>query len=118
MSVIDNGIGIKKEDQSNLFQLFGFIDQTKELNAKGIGLGLHICKQITKELGGDIFCVSEWEKGTRFTFFVALNESELGRESVQRCRNPMQQRIFSKVSLVVNCTKKLRSPLIRRQTKN
>jgi hypothetical protein len=27
-----------------LFKLFGFIDTTKELNTKGIGLGLHISK--------------------------------------------------------------------------
>jgi C4-dicarboxylate-specific signal transduction histidine kinase len=29
-----------------LFKLFGFLDTTKELNTKGIGLGLHISKII------------------------------------------------------------------------
>ena len=47
ISVQDTGIGIKKENQVKLFQLFGFLDATKELNAKGIGLGLHISKKIT-----------------------------------------------------------------------
>ena len=44
--VEDAGIGIKKEDQKKLFKLFGFLDSTKELNTKGIGLGLHVSKQI------------------------------------------------------------------------
>ena len=40
--VKDTGVGIKKEDQSKLFKLFGFLDTTKEINTNGIGLGLHI----------------------------------------------------------------------------
>ena len=44
--VQDSGVGIKEEDQNKLFRLFGFLDETKELNTGGIGLGLHICKMI------------------------------------------------------------------------
>jgi signal transduction histidine kinase len=44
--VVDNGIGIRQEDMGKLFKLFGFLDTTKELNTKGIGLGLHISKMI------------------------------------------------------------------------
>ncbi len=46
IQVIDSGIGIKKQDMNKLFKLFGFLDTTKELNTKGIGLGLHITKKI------------------------------------------------------------------------
>ena len=42
----DSGIGIKDEDKNKLFELFGFLESTKELNTKGIGLGLHISKKI------------------------------------------------------------------------
>ena len=44
--MIDTGVGIKQEDTHKLFKLFGFLDATKELNSKGIGLGLHICQMI------------------------------------------------------------------------
>ena len=74
IQVIDTGIGIKKEDLNKLFKLFGFLDTTKELNTKGIGLGLHISKKICQAFGGDIFCESEWEKGSTFTILIALNE--------------------------------------------
>ena len=48
ISVTDTGIGIKVKDQEKLFKLFGFLDSSKHLNSKGIGLGLHISKKITQ----------------------------------------------------------------------
>ena len=74
IQVIDTGIGIKQEDLGKLFKLFGFLDTTKELNTKGIGLGLHISKMICNEFGGDIFVHSEWGRGTNFTFLFALEK--------------------------------------------
>ena len=49
ISVEDEGIGIKKEDQAKLFKLFGFLDRTQELNPRGIGLGLYIAKQLCEQ---------------------------------------------------------------------
>ena len=46
VAVQDNGYGISKEDQKKLFKLFGTIKNNKNLNKKGIGLGLAICKRI------------------------------------------------------------------------
>jgi len=74
IQVIDTGIGIKREDMRKLFKLFGFLDTSKELNSKGIGLGLHISKMICNEFGGDIIVNSEWGKGTNFTFLIALEK--------------------------------------------
>ena len=54
VSVLDNGIGIQKSDLSKLFKLFGFLDSSKEINSKGIGLGLFICKKIANTYGGDV----------------------------------------------------------------
>ena len=48
VSVLDSGIGIKDSEQKNLFKLFGFLETTKELNTRGIGLGLHISKMIVE----------------------------------------------------------------------
>ena len=73
--VADNGIGIKKEDQNKLFKLFGFLEQTKEINVKGIGLGLHICKLIVEQFGGQIICKSEWGSGAKFIFYLRLDRT-------------------------------------------
>jgi signal transduction histidine kinase len=53
--------------------LFGFLEDTKELNPKGIGLGLHISQKITLQLGGVIVLDSELGEGSVFTFVVDLD---------------------------------------------
>ena len=42
ISVIDTGVGIEQKDQDKLFQFFGFLQDTNQMNTKGIGLGLVI----------------------------------------------------------------------------
>ena len=49
VKVIDNGIGIRKENKRKMFTMFGTI---KEENPQGIGLGLCICKKIVNKFGG------------------------------------------------------------------
>lgn len=72
ISVSDNGPGIADADQSKLFKPFSRIVTHKELNPNGNGLGLHICRLICKNLGGDIMCVSQPGQGATFKFFVAV----------------------------------------------
>ena len=43
VSIEDTGIGISREAQANLFQLFGRLEENKEDNRTGCGLGLTIC---------------------------------------------------------------------------
>ena len=78
--VEDSGIGIKQNDQNKLFKFFGFLDTTKELNTKGIGLDLHICKLIINYFGGEIICKSKWNVGTSFIFVMPLDEVQ-GKKS-------------------------------------
>ena len=71
--VKDTGIGIKEEDLEKLFNLFGSLKASKELNPTGIGLGLHICKMIVQQFGGEIVCHSKIGEGTSFIFTIALD---------------------------------------------
>ena len=71
--VEDTGIGIKEEDQSKLFNLFGFLDSSKELNLGGIGLGLHISSMIVTQFNGDIICKSKYGEGSKFIFLISLD---------------------------------------------
>jgi signal transduction histidine kinase len=52
--VEDTGLGIKEEDKNKLFKLFGFLEQTRNINANGIGLGLVIADQIVNQFSGKI----------------------------------------------------------------
>ena len=72
VSVVDNGIGIKKEDQKRIFEPFCQLDNPLAKPKSGTGLGLAVAKQIIEKHGGRIWVESEYEKGSRFIFTLPL----------------------------------------------
>jgi len=69
ISVKDNGIGIKKDQIENIFDLFYVGSELP----KGPGLGLYICKIITNKLNGNInLNYSNVEKETEFKTTIPL----------------------------------------------
>ena len=44
--VVDLGKGIRQEEMSKLFKLFGKVERTEDINQDGIGMGLTICQKI------------------------------------------------------------------------
>jgi signal transduction histidine kinase len=62
----DTGLGISGE---NLKKLFGPLFTTK---AKGMGLGLSICKRVVEAHGGTISVESIIDKGTTFTIIIPI----------------------------------------------
>jgi len=75
VSVIDNGTGIKKEDQERIFEPFTQIDVLPQEKREGTGLGLALSKQLVEMSGGKIWVESEYGKGSQFTFTVPLATS-------------------------------------------
>jgi len=74
--VKDNGIGIPKDKQTELFKKFYQVDTTATRNHGGTGLGLTICKGIVEGLGGEIGVESELGKGTTFYFSVLESDDK------------------------------------------
>ena len=68
--VSDTGVGIRKEDMEKLFTSFQRLDEDKNRNVEGTGLGLKITKQLTEMMGGGVDVSSEYGRGTIFTAFV------------------------------------------------
>ena len=44
--VVDNGLGIRREDFDKLFSMYGKLRRTDEINSEGIGMGLMICEKL------------------------------------------------------------------------
>jgi signal transduction histidine kinase len=70
ISVNDNGIGIPKDKQEDIFKLFTTLNQTDRSGKKGNGIGLSTVKILVDKLGGTIKCDSKINSGTTFTFTV------------------------------------------------
>lgn len=69
-SVTDTGLGIEKNTQESLFQVFDQADTSATRQYGGAGLGLAISKKLAIMMQGDISIVSSPGKGSRFTFSV------------------------------------------------
>ena len=75
IEVTDTGMGISKPDREKLFGKFQQIGDTG--NVTGTGLGLHISREITRKMGGDLWLeASEVGKGSTFAFSLPKEKSE------------------------------------------
>ena len=71
-SVIDEGVGFKTEEIPLLFKKYSTLRSNENLNPKGVGLGLSICKKILKRMDGNIVGFKNPGKlgGAVFNFFL------------------------------------------------
>ncbi len=76
ISVHDTGIGIKPCDLNSIFKEFKQLDNQKESNGKGLGLGLAIAKRISVLLEHPIDVKSTIGKGSTFSIKVPLYQSQ------------------------------------------
>lgn len=73
-SVKDTGIGISLKDQKYIFERFYRAHHSDTIHVKGSGLGLTIVKSYVEMLGGNIYVVSEPQKGSLFYFTHPLKK--------------------------------------------
>lgn len=66
ISVKDNGIGIKKEDQKLIFNRFIQAQSGEKSEFKGSGIGLDLVSYLCKAHGGNIKLISEYGHGSNF----------------------------------------------------
>jgi PAS domain S-box-containing protein len=70
--VSDNGIGIKPEILTKLFDISEKVTTAGTENEKGTGFGLLLCKEFVEKHGGKIWVESEFGKGSTFRFTLPL----------------------------------------------
>lgn len=75
-SVVDQGVGISKDNMDILFELDKHIVTKGTNNEKGTGLGLILCKDFIDKNGGEIWVESQLDIGTKVHFTVPGHISE------------------------------------------
>ncbi|NDV89660.1 response regulator [Alteromonas sp. 345S023] len=75
-SVKDSGIGIAKDKQAGIFEVFNQEDISTTREFGGTGLGLSISKQLCELMGGSIHLTSEKGEGSTFTFEILLAKGD------------------------------------------
>jgi CheY-like chemotaxis protein/anti-sigma regulatory factor (Ser/Thr protein kinase) len=73
--VKDTGKGIPQEDVPSIFKPF-YQASNNQLIGQGVGLGLHISKQIVELLGGEISIESELGHGSTFSFEIPRRDAD------------------------------------------
>ena len=74
--VKDTGTGISQEFKNIIFEPFRQVDDSYTRKFRGAGLGLAICMDLVKLLGGNIWFESEVGQGTTFYFTLPQMEAE------------------------------------------
>ena len=68
--VKDTGIGIKEEDMPKLYAAFERIEEERNRNVEGTGLGMNIVVDLLDLMGSRLEVESEYGKGTAFSFTI------------------------------------------------
>jgi PAS domain S-box-containing protein len=70
IAVLDEGVGVPESEQQRIFEKFYRVDPSMTGGISGTGLGLYICRELVRRMGGSIWVESS--EGTGSTFFVEL----------------------------------------------
>lgn len=83
IKIINEGLGIKKEDYEKIFNKFSRIDNPLTRKVQGSGLGLYITKNLVEKMNGKIIVSSNPDKET--TFEILMPVTNLEKQARVKC---------------------------------
>ena len=80
-SVTDTGMGIKSEDIKRMFKSFERLEENRNRNIEGAGIGMTITQNLLKMMGSNLEVQSVYGKGSTFSFVInqeIVNDEPIG----------------------------------------
>ncbi|MGP1717368.1 MAG: hybrid sensor histidine kinase/response regulator [Methylophilus sp.] len=94
ITVADNGIGVLREEQESIFELFAQAKRSSDRSQGGLGIGLALVKSMLKLHDGTISCFSEGlDKGSVFTITLPLWTEQVAAENNTDSVEQQQQKM-------------------------
>jgi signal transduction histidine kinase len=85
ISVEDKGIGISSRDLAHIFERFYRVQEVRDNQIRGVGLGLYLVKRMMEDMGGRVSVTSKLGRGTEaILHFPAADSTEPGEGVVGR----------------------------------
>jgi signal transduction histidine kinase len=89
LQVRDTGMGISRENLSNVFSRFWQADTSAQRKFQGAGIGLALVKELVEVQGGTVTVDSEVNKGTTFTILLPFRAPEAGKQEPEKESAPV-----------------------------
>ncbi len=83
IEVTDQGIGVPKNKQINIFSEFYQVDNHRDAGLGGTGIGLALAKRLARMLGGSIGVTSDGQTGSTFWFTFLYISPESKQDATQ-----------------------------------
>jgi two-component system sensor histidine kinase/response regulator len=90
-TVSDQGMGIAKENLRLIFEPFHQVDGSSTRQYGGNGIGLALCRQLARRMGGDITVSSTLGEGSTFTLRLPLEISHDTESQSASAQDPKAQ---------------------------
>ncbi len=92
--VKDTGRGLEMIEQRQVFESFVKEPLGKNMDIRGVGLGLSICKGLVNILGGEIWVEPNTKRGSVFTFYLPKKISKNRNKSVRLVHQEAKNDLF------------------------
>ena len=95
-SVTDTGIGIKKEDIGKLFEKFERLEEKRNRNIEGTGLGMSITIGLLQLMGSSLNVESVYNEGSTFSFTLIqkiADNTPIGKYDIENIYTPKEKYI-------------------------
>ncbi len=86
VTVTDFGDGIHYDETEKIFERF--YQSVRNTTVGGIGIGLSLSRELAEAMDGSLTVISEWKKGSTFTFTVPVTEVDAKTVPSRKAINP------------------------------